>query len=840
MFGILEEVASWAIGAGCDWGKDTIKAAVEGHALAASQESYETKMYQAIINSLNEISYHRYQGKDRIYEAAEVFVKDWAKKGYLNLEVPQKGLRLILDEVSISDCKEFIKVLYDEISKVEELRNRFVVQTTGDIRTKANDILKQGETLKEEIDNLSKKQDENTKEIIHKIALQAPEQVRAYSNKFANNKKQEYIKKWKSKLFLHEEETDQRYTLERAFIMPDYWKKNDDGDEWRPDLESFLSEFIETQSSIKNTLLILGVPGMGKTSLVSYLANEYSNNQNLIILRFADFKELDFEQGLAEAVYRKLNCSIENLADKILILEGFDEIRYSGDRDNLIKDFLLDIKGLHSFKLLVTSRGNYINHNVGFKNVIALSHFDADKIKIFGYEIFNIDVQDKIYKNEEVLGIPVILYMALTVGVDIYEKSSKSELYEKIFALEGGIFDRFSIKGTDGYMSGAHPLEYKKEDFHSILQLLAFKIFDENWDGKRISKDAYEKVIESYISGCYGVEGKVLYEKRLKELKDITFDFPIKNLFDNAAGLVEFIHRSIYEYFVAEYIYTEIKQRFQSGNKIDLAKCLSRLLKGDFLSEEIIEFLSFKFKNNKVMLGSYNIFKSGFDLMMRAGMTYYLEEKVIQILFAESKVLYNLLEIIYFWSNKKEFNVNIKDEKYFAALLTSVKQVFPGRVEMKFARFDLSNKNLSELNLNRSNLSFAILRRADLSGAKLILTDLSFTKLIGANLRGANLSGANLSGANLRNVYLDAADLSGTNLREARLIGVDLAKVNLSGSSFENAIFDITNVNVIENNFSEKVNYIRVAIPRPDNKAKYEIVSYKQYKDWLKWKSHRN
>ena len=82
---------------------------------------------------------------------------------------------------------------------------------------------------------------------------------------------------------------------------------------------------------------------------------------------------------------------------------------------------------------------------------------------------------------------------------------------------------------------------------------------------------------------------------------------------------------------------------------------------------------------------------------------------------------------------------------------------------------------------------------------------------------------------------MSGADLSGANLSGANLHGANLSGANLSECNFTNALFDITNVKVIENNSLEKVNYIRVAIPRPgrEDKYKYDSVSYQQYKEWL-------
>ena len=92
--------------------------------------------------------------------------------------------------------------------------------------------------------------------------------------------------------------------------------------------------------------------------------------------------------------------------------------------------------------------------------------------------------------------------------------------------------------------------------------------------------------------------------------------------------------------------------------------------------------------------------------------------------------------------------------------------------EIKGARADLTD----------ANLTYADLRDADLSGADLRGADLRDADLRGADLSGADLSGADLSCADLRGADLRDANLSGADLRDANLSGADLSCANLDFS----------------------------------------------------------
>ena len=47
-----------------------------------------------------------------------------------------------------------------------------------------------------------------------------------------------------------------------------------------------------------------------------------------------------------------------------------------------------------------------------------------------------------LFENKKILGIPLILYMVVALNISIDKEGSIVDVYDKIFSLDGGIYDR--------------------------------------------------------------------------------------------------------------------------------------------------------------------------------------------------------------------------------------------------------------------------------------------------------------------------------------------------------------------------------------------------------------
>lgn len=594
------------------------------------------------------------------------------------------------------------------------------------------------------------------------------------SMKFQNNKKQDYIDNWNSRLFLHMDNGKKPLTLADAFIMPNidvYYYHSNINESEHEGFEQILGCFLNDERT--SVLLIVGVPGIGKTSITSWFANKYKEDDRVIVLRFRDWDYDDFGKGLLNAIYDILCCNRKDLSDKILVLDGFDEIKCLDRRKQILNEFNNDINDLERSKIIITSRSSYIDQ-VHFNNNIVLRPFNIEKIKEFYKNITGkvLNERDIDTNNLDVLGVPVILYMAIMSDIDITKTATKPELYNRIFAERGGIFDKFCE-----YDSGSQIMRNSDNIvcYLDFLRTVAFKMFEKN--ELVLSRNEYEIPKLSFKGKAVSV-----------------LEFPIKHLFENTSANIEFIHKSIYEYFVSEYIYKlmdNILLKEEKSLETDLAGVLGDLFSKRRLSDEILEFLKYKIRNGNFS-DKFYIVNDTFQLMLKDGMTYYTKKCYKNVIQCETDVFANMLEVIHLL-DCNSCRLDLSNSIYLTFSKSEVNLCKLNLTNLELQKGNLSGADLSKVNLHgsqlqHSNLSKANLKEADLSYAKLEGANLRETNLTETNCTRADLTGADLRGAKLVNTIFKNACLKDVDFRETDLVKVNLADVNLSTTYLRGAI----------------------------------------------------
>ena len=787
-----------------DVSKSKIKKAVEDK--KNKHKNLESQLYNLIVSVLKELYDNSYdRNSDKIYDTAEKLLKGFIEYGKEDEDAVRYALKNILSCIDDDKCIEFKRLLIHEISKEEynELyREIRLLQEEKEYR-KTDRIEQKVDHLDQKLDDIRK----NDEGIIRNTDNQI---------KFQNNKKQDYIDNWNSRLFLHIDNDERPITLADTFIMPHFEHKDrqkgrikfSDNDT----LDEIIDKFMKYDRSAN--MLISGVPGIGKTSIVSWIANEYKENDDIIILRFRDWERDELDNGLFKAIYDTLDCIKWDLENKIIILDGFDEIKVLKNKDIILFAFFDDILDFKNIKVIFTSRTYYID-TYFFQNVFELLPYQSDKIESFYYTITGIKLDGTLEcDNLDVLGIPVILYMAIMSDIDITKEATKPELYNKIFAEKGGIFDKFTYSG-DGYDYGNQLLRDIKniKKYLGFLQEIAFEMFDE----EKLSLPRKEDKIPKLT--FQGAEISVL-------------EFPIKHLFDNTLLNIEFVHKSIYEYFVSEYIIQNIEKAIESDSfKQKLAVFFGKTLINGKLSFEIIDFLKYKISECDLM-GAYDKVLGAFQLMLQNGMTSYTDTCYSNVIDCEMKIFANMLEIIHLWINKSSRLIDTLTDyiKYnrnrkLNLCEMDLKKSDLRRAELSYANLekadlrmsDLRNSNLREVNLNGAHLNDADLRKSDLTLAELLEADLR-----GADFRFAYLIRANLREADLRKAKLKETDLNGAHLVGADLRGADLTGTCLRGAKLEDIIFDENQVQYLRKEYN--LEGTRVFIDETN-----EIITYKEY-----------
>lgn len=553
-------------------------------------------------------------------------------------------------------------------------------------------------------------------------------------------------------------------------------------------------------------------------------------------------------------------------------MDGFDEIYVSNNRERVLDKLeqeLTKMNFLKKFSLIITCRENYVDISDMVKyDYITLQAWDEKQIKSFCQiyeeksEKENLEYKskisetkiNKIVEKREVFGIPLILYMVLALNVTIEKSSSIVDVYDQIFSVQKGVI-----------YNRCYDIEHRinepkiKEYIYKISLRIAFWIFENNSEKAFIFQRNFKEI-------CDGIIDEV--EERKKE--DIQSDVLIGNYFKlikHCEGIgtdeLQFAHRSIYEYFVAIYFFESLHVL---TSKEDMAGEIGFLLKDGKLSKQILEFMKYKFDSVEEYHFTNRV-KESFVIMLRNGMTFYIKERLTDILNREMNIFLNMLEVMYKWNfeleefecietsyvqyNRKK-NLHLRGIKLKGADLSRVylyranlEKINLERALLEGANLEeaiLENVNLKGANLKDADLESATLEGVNLEGANLKRVNLERAKIRDVNLEGANMKRANLKGTNwknenlkkvylggailegasLENVNLEGANLKGANLKEANLVGALLNKVDLKGTNLKETIFDEKQVELLYQTF----NLYGCRVYLFETKA---IISYKEY-----------
>lgn len=793
---IISGIISKIINDLVDVSKDKIKKADQNR--KTKNQSFETRIYQVIIDAINEFTDKRYKNQDILYDTAEKMLNGFKNGKVEKIEVVASGLRILDSYIDNDRCERFIGVLDYEISKENnfDVYKEILLLLLGQATKYSHDELQQ---IKEQLVRITEKLDENNRDSSFEGL---PSEI--YSK--VKSRTQEYLDKWNANMFLNDfsewdENAGANVKLKDVYIeahLPHFiWGVNK---KVYTNLKTLLSQHVENKDGNK-MLLILGQPGIGKSTLITWITANFSGRvDDILVYQFAsDLKNIDWlNNNIFEKILSTLNLSNCDLNGKTLILDGFDEVNAGDNRkgilDNIFVHFLHE-KKIKNLSLIITCRENYFQKTDSLKcQFITLQPWDEIQIESF-FKIYQTQtnhfltykITDNIMSKKKIFGIPLILYMILALNIYISKESSVVDVYDQIFSLkEGGIYER-CIKNNS--YETPHRISEIEEQVHQISKEIAIWMFENKPSEAYIPYDEYIKICDH-----------VMKEQR-QENESIRQDFLIGNYFKQVKyceGLetekLYFVHRSIYEYFVAETIYHSIENTilvFSDESQEDLARKIAFCFKQGRITPVIGEYLQYKILklydklDRKKRKNFYQFWEGTVIKMMNVGMFYFTKKNIqnfCNIMSKESICFINLintLRMLQCLNNKKYIMENADNRifkkyiKYYLIECEINKQICDLR-NLYLEKFKLQGRILLKANLEDTNLIKADLRDANLLGANLRGADLRGANLQGADLRGVNLQGADLRVANLQGADLQGADLRGADLRDVYLVRADL------------------------------------------------------------------
>jgi len=778
-----------------------------------NDQNLYTKIYRVIERALNIVTDKKFKDTDKLYDSIERIFNEFKDNGDI-LEAVKCGLGLLCSDVSEQRCENFLDKFYEGVCQDEDLYKRInlILQEKG-IKITQEEF----QQLNGKIDNLT--------EI---VSSRNDNEIDFPKREPVKNRTKEYADKWNDNMFLNnfdkrDENAGVNVKLSEVYLeehLPHYiWKDNRN---IAVDLKDLLKEYIYPHYD-NQMLLILGQPGIGKSTLITWITANFTDRiDDILVYKFAsDLEDVDWKsKSLSNRILEKLGLEYIDLDRKTLILDGLDEVNVD-NRYEVLESLYGDLiygKVIQNFSLIITCRENYIEEIDRVKSrYITLQPWDEAQIKSF-CNIFqekaknNIseNTMEKLIESRNILGIPLILYMVLALNISIEKEGSIVDIYDKIFSLDGGIYDRCI---NNKYFADKHRISAIKRQIHQISREISIWMFENNPEEAYIPQEEYQKICNNVM------EEQQKSEKTEQDSLIGNFFKLVKHCESVETKELYFVHRSIYEYFVAETIFSSIENamiKLTEESQEELAGNIVIYLKQELITYTMGEYLQYK------LLKFYNSFciekgerfyqwwEGAVEKLMNNGMFYYTGGNIQQyknILDKEILCFLNLVKILrlILKTSKRKYmleNVDKKQlEKYIRFILAKCRMEERYGAEIfDLSKISLTGMNLSGADLKETNLQGADLREADLSGANLSEADLSGADLRGANLIEVDLSEADLSGADLSEADLSGADLSEANLIEANLsradlsgadlIGADLSGADLRGANIDNTILE--------------------------------------------------
>lgn len=404
-----------------------------------------------------------------------------------------------------------------------------------------------------------------------------------------------------SKLFedpLIFEEKENAKRLKDVFVWPEY--RSGLLEYEQDDLREVIGEFLKGNLKIflyskgvpklkidkdYNLLVILGMGGMGKSSLLEKLAYDIMHkaiNLNVNNVFFVKFSSMEYRyNNLLENIISYLDINKNIIRNSVIILDAFDEFVLKDiDKQKMLELFCHEIQLLNC-RVIITSRENYID-TVSLQNTffIKLLTFNMNKRKEW-LNKYNKDLPVQVIEDvcsyhdendlygEEFIGIPIILYMVASNCIRISDYRTKYEFYDALFGLNGIWYKRM--------YDVSHPaLLTRHEVMFTFILNISEVMFKKN--KMSIHHEEINQIIESsipqeeveYLQNWYGI---ITYFRKNK-LREI-----------------EFAHKSIFEFYIAYRIYNQLVRVVQETDEAKKSQMLQCIFNKSIVTKEMLYFL---------------------------------------------------------------------------------------------------------------------------------------------------------------------------------------------------------------------------------------------------------
>ncbi len=607
-------------------------------------------------------------------------------------------------------------------------------------------------------------------------------------------------------------------------------------------------------------LLVYGEPGSGKSSVLKKVVDELTNgvedkktivlSLNLFEVTFVDAKTaLDVVKQYIKNGYPWF-YEADNRLDRILILDGLDEIKYKVYEKS--QELLRELEGekwKFDCKVIVSGRTQAVRkakeniYNYIDVEILPL-YIDEDERKKYINKVVDknnlleidlrLDYWDKLQKEfniiqnmplqnrrfDELSRQPLLLFLIMWTSkysnIDLMELKNTAELYDKIFEC---IYTREYSRKKAGR------LKYKAEysEYQKMLGHLGGCAYRNN------SRSVSANTIYEY---CTVMDDKKLCENWIKLHQDdnpskLVLLFFLRENYKNGNASkgtideqnteIEFMHKTFYEYLAAieiirlMYEYTKsddydkkLKQVFYmfSQNRVDdvIADFIKEIILNENLmfEDEVITLAKYDSILSEIVSSAYNV---NYPVMIGTG-------DLSQYIYVEN--YQNLKNIVLMY--EKNISELIKVVTHFIDI--SKKNI----CKLKLENMEWGNVNIASWVLDYCNMGGSHMQNAILSGASFKYSDMKAAILIMSTADRADFSNTTLDGTDFTGTFLSAANFSYTVIKDAVF---DFA--NIEGGYFNNSeLYDVsfwgTNLIAVKFDYAnlKKVSFKSIDFTRAD------------------------
>ncbi len=628
----------------------------------------------------------------------------------------------------------------------------------------------------------------------------------------------EYFDAFREPLFLESAIGDGARALLKDVYIPAKYKVGTPEGEKRVDFARMLDSFFNAREEftwqqddrfpvIANrifAIMIMGKPGSGKSSFVSYLSTllpSMAKSRPYYIVRLrnmlkSQINSVDPIQGLLEYI----GIERSNLVNSIVILDGLDEIcalYQKTDFHTYLKMLLQNLSVVTGLQLVITSRTGYFRIDSAIENfclTLHIENWDNSDLDLWSkkyltvhpslhdtIESNNAHLKDEKYSDKKaIFAVPILFYMANARGELLSNHKSICSVYDAVLC-----------EVTDARNYDATPYVAMHEVIpqnlaRQICIEIAFSMFRSgrlNYIDQAdpfLEPDEVEKALSEAMQKCSTTASSLSDEekKRIKDTYALTFYYNKDNTGLNA---VEFAHKTIAEYFTSEKMLEILNSASEHMSEKELCEVLAECFGYAPVTTDIFLFLYERIKMEESTPKN--------SIMKRALERHFLNCVIDGNLFTPPKKYPTTVHYI------DRIPIMIKS----VLMLFEYLDCQPPRPDDKqkniFNHVIASVSRMTAINSQHQSLLPLALNGFNLSDGDFTDGELSEVHLSGADLTHAVFSDANLTDGHLSGCFVNAADFSGANLAGADFTdiesgqAVDFTDASIQGADFSESHF---------------------------------------------------